>query len=68
MSTDEKMEPRKPRCDGNSDDAKASRTDFHQGLTFRVTLFIREGVLRMEDIIKGQTGGLTESQFRSALG
>ena len=29
---------------------------------------IREGVGRMEDIIKGQTTGLTESQFRAALG
>jgi Putative addiction module component len=28
---------------------------------------IKEGVRRMEDIIKGQTVGLTESQFRSAL-
>ncbi len=29
---------------------------------------INEGVRRMEDIIKGQTAGLTESQFRQALG
>ena len=29
---------------------------------------INEGVRRMEDIIKGQTVGLTESQFRQALG
>lgn len=29
---------------------------------------ITEGVRRMEDIIKGQTAGLTESQFREALG
>jgi len=29
---------------------------------------INEGVQRMEDIIKGQTVGLTESQFRQALG
>jgi hypothetical protein len=29
---------------------------------------IRNGVTRMEDIIKGQTAGLTESQFRRALG
>lgn len=28
---------------------------------------IGEGVRRMEDIIKGQTTGLTESQFRAAL-
>ncbi|RXK55983.1 addiction module antitoxin RelB [Oleiharenicola lentus] len=28
---------------------------------------ISEGVGRMEDIIKGQTTGLTESQFRAAL-
>ncbi len=28
---------------------------------------IDEGVRRMEDIIKGQTTGLTESQFRAAL-
>ena len=28
---------------------------------------IDEGVRRMEDIIKGQTAGLTESQFRAAL-
>lgn len=28
---------------------------------------IAEGVRRMEDIIKGQTAGLTESQFRQAL-
>jgi len=28
---------------------------------------INEGVRRMEDIIKGQTVGLTESQFRQAL-
>lgn len=28
---------------------------------------IMEGVRRMEDIIKGQTVGLTESQFRQAL-
>lgn len=28
---------------------------------------IEEGVRRMEDIIKGQTAGLTESQFREAL-
>ena len=28
---------------------------------------IREGVGRMEDIIKGQTAGLTQSQFRAAL-
>ena len=29
---------------------------------------IIEGVRRMEDIIKGQTAGLTEDQFRRALG
>ncbi len=29
---------------------------------------IAEGVRRMEDIIKGQTTGLTEGQFREALG
>ena len=29
---------------------------------------IDEGVRRMEDIIKGQITGLTESQFRAALG
>ena len=29
---------------------------------------IAEGVRRIEDIIKGQTTGLTESQFRAALG
>jgi putative addiction module component (TIGR02574 family) len=29
---------------------------------------IIEGVRRMEDIIKGQTEGLTEDQFRRALG
>lgn len=29
---------------------------------------INEGVRRMEDIIKGRTAGLTESQFRQALG
>lgn len=29
---------------------------------------INEGVRRMEDIIKGQTAGLTERQFRQALG
>ena len=29
---------------------------------------ISDGVRRMEDIIKGHTAGLTESQFRSALG
>ncbi len=29
---------------------------------------IGEGVRRMEEIIQGQTAGLTESQFRSALG
>lgn len=28
---------------------------------------ISEGVRRMEDIIKGQTTGLSESQFRQAL-
>ncbi|MFZ5494729.1 MAG: addiction module protein [Verrucomicrobiota bacterium] len=28
---------------------------------------IGEGVRRMEDIIKGQTTGLSESQFRQAL-
>jgi hypothetical protein len=28
---------------------------------------VSEGVRRMEDIIKGQTAGLTESQFRQAL-
>lgn len=28
---------------------------------------IAEGVQRMEDIIKGQTTGLTEDQFRQAL-
>jgi|GEM_PF-3222965 len=28
---------------------------------------INEGVRRMEDIIKGQTAGLTERQFRQAL-
>lgn len=28
---------------------------------------IAEGVRRMEDIIKGQTTGLTERQFRQAL-
>jgi putative addiction module component (TIGR02574 family) len=28
---------------------------------------IIEGVRRMEDIIKGQTAGLTEDQFRAAL-
>ncbi len=28
---------------------------------------IAEGVQRMEDIIKGQTAGLSESQFRQAL-
>ena len=28
---------------------------------------IAEGVRRMEDIIKGQTVGLTEDQFRQAL-
>jgi hypothetical protein len=29
---------------------------------------INEGVRRMEDIIKGHTAGLTEGQFRQALG
>ncbi len=29
---------------------------------------IDEGVRRMEDIIKGQTAGLTEDQFRQVLG
>ena len=29
---------------------------------------ISEGVRRIEDIIKGHTAGLTESQFRRALG
>ncbi len=29
---------------------------------------INDGVRRMEDIIKGQTTGLTEIQFRAALG
>lgn len=29
---------------------------------------INAGVQRMEDIIKGQTVGLTEDQFRQALG
>lgn len=29
---------------------------------------IDEGVRRMEAIIQGQTAGLTESQFRAALG
>ena len=29
---------------------------------------IEEGVQRMEAIIKGHTAGLTESQFRQALG
>ena len=29
---------------------------------------IGEGVRRLEDIIKGNTAGLTESQFRAALG
>ena len=29
---------------------------------------INEGVRRMEDISKGQTAGLTEAQFRQALG
>jgi hypothetical protein len=28
---------------------------------------IKEGVRRVEDIIMGQTAGLTESQFRQAL-
>lgn len=28
---------------------------------------IQEGVRRMEDIIKGHTTGLTESEFRAAL-
>ena len=28
---------------------------------------IREGVGRMEDVIKGQAAGLTESQFREML-
>ena len=28
---------------------------------------VKEGVKRMEDIIKGHTAGLTESQFRRAL-
>ena len=31
-------------------------------------LAVNEGVRRMEAIIKGQTAGLTESQFRQALG
>jgi hypothetical protein len=30
-------------------------------------LAIEIGVRRMEDIIKGQTAGLTENQFREAL-
>ena len=64
MSTDEEMEPRRPRRDGNSDDAKAQRADFHEDLT---SLSTREGVRRMEDIIKGKTAGLTERKFRSDL-
>jgi hypothetical protein len=50
------------------EDLKAHLADLHSDLAHGMAPEIREGVRRMEDIITGQTEGLTGSQFRQALG
>jgi len=49
-------------------DLKAHLVDLQRDLVLGLVPSINAGVRRMEDIIKGQTAGLTENQFRAALG
>lgn len=49
-------------------DLKAHLADLHKDLVGVAIPSIQAGVRRMEDIIKGHTTGLTERQFRRALG
>jgi len=49
------------------EDLKAHLVDLHKELVSGVIPSVQTGVQRMEDIIKGHTAGLTESQFRQSL-
>lgn len=47
---------------------KTHLADLHSDLIHGLVPEIRESVRQMEDIIKGQTAGLTENKFRQSLG